>query len=134
MSNRDQTNKEETISQQQVPTAINQRKTTRTQATQVNETNGDKGQDNRTALNRIDYSRSMGDECMQKQPFFVNHYYSHLVGQCCCQQHDMTVRKGETTVQCSTTPQPATTYKMSENLQKLQQLSEIKACTSIIQQ
>ena len=105
----------------------------RTQAIQVNKTNGDEGQDNRTALNRIDYSRSMGNECMQKEPFFINHYYSHPVGQCCCQQHDMTVRKGETMVQCSTNSQPAATYEMSENSQKPQQLSEIKTCTSIIQ-
>ena len=45
----------------------------------------------------------------------------------------MTVRKGETKVQSSITSQPATTYEMSENSWKLQQLSEIKACTSIIQ-
>ena len=36
-------------------------------------------------------------------------------------------------VQSSITPQPTTTNEMSENWQKLQQLSEIKACTSIIQ-
>ena len=44
-----------------------------------------------------------------------------------------TVRKGETTVQSSITPQPAITYEMSENSLKPQQLSEIKICTSIIQ-
>ena len=105
----------------------------KTQAIQVSGTNGDEGQVNRTVLNRLDYSRSVGDECLRKEPFFINHYYSHPVGQCCCQQHDMTVRKGETTVQSSITPQPATTYEISENSQKLQQSSEIKACTSIIQ-
>ena len=105
----------------------------RTQAIQVNETNGDKGQDNRAALNRIDYSRSMGDECMWKEPFFINHYYSHPLGQCCCQQQDMVVRRGKTMVQCSTTQQPATTDEMSEKSQKPQQSSEINACTSIIQ-
>ena len=133
MSNRGQTNKEETISHQQVPTALHQKKTTKTQAIQVSETNGDEGQVNKTALNRLDYSRSLGDECLWKEPFFVNHYYSHPVGQYCCQQHDMMVRKGETIVQSSITPQPATTYEMSENSRKPQQLSEIKACTSIIQ-
>ena len=133
MSNRDQTNKDETISQQRVPTAWHQNKTTKTQAIQVSETNGDEGQVNRTVLNRLDYSRSLGDECLRKEPFFINHYYSHPVGQCCCQQHDMTVRKGETTVQSSITSQPATTYEMSENSLKPQQSSEIKACTSIIQ-
>ena len=40
----------------------------------------------------------------------------------------MMVRKGETTVQSSITP----TYEKSKNLRKLQQSSEIKACTSII--
>ena len=85
MSNRDQTNKEETISQQRVPTAWHQKKTMKTQAIQVSETNGDEGQVNGTALNRLDYSRSLGDECLQKEPFFVNHYYSHPVGQYCCQ-------------------------------------------------
>ena len=112
---------------------MHQKKTTKTQAIQVSKTNGDKGQVNRTVLNRLDYSRSVGDQCLLKDPFFINHYYSHPVGQCCCQQHDMTVRKGETTVQSSITPQPDITYEMSENLQKLQQLSEIKTCTSIIQ-
>ena len=63
----------------------------------------------------------------------MNHYYSHLVGQCCCQQHEMMVRKGETKVQSSITSQSAKTYKMSKNLQKPQQFSEIKACTSIVQ-
>ena len=40
----------------------------------------------------------------------------------------MTVRKGETMVQSMITP----TYEISENSQKLQQLSEIKAYTSIV--
>ena len=44
----------------------------------------------------------------------------------------MMVRKGETKVQSSITSQPAKTHKMSENSQKPQQLSEVKACTSII--
>ena len=64
MSNSDQTKKEETISQQQVPTAGHQKKTTKTQAIQVSEINGDEGQVNGTALNRLDHSRSLGDECL----------------------------------------------------------------------
>ena len=40
----------------------------------------------------------------------------------------MTVRRGETTVQSSITP----IYEKSKNLRKPQQLSEIKACTSIV--
>ena len=120
MSNRDQTNKEETISQQRAPNVLYQKKTMKTQVIQVNKTNGDNRQVNRVVLNRPDYPRSVEEECLRKEPFFVNHYYSHPVGQCCCQQHEMTVRKGETMVQSSITPQPPTTYEISENLQKLQ--------------
>ena len=133
MSNGNQINREETISQQQVPTAEHQKKIMKTQAIQVNEINEGEEQANRTALNRLDYSRSLGDECLRKEPFFINHYYSHPVGQCCCQQHHMMVRKGETKVQSSITSQPAKTHKISKNSRKLQQLSEVKACTSIIQ-
>ena len=128
MFNRDQTNKEETIPQQGAPNVLHQKKTMKTQAVQVNETNGDESQIN-SALNRPDHPRSVEEECLRKEPFFINHYYSHPVGQCCCQQHEMTVRKRETMVQSSITP----TYKISENSQKPQQLSEVKACTSIIQ-
>ena len=128
MLNRDQTNKEETIPQQRAPNVLHQKKTMKTQAVQVNETNGDEGQIN-SALNRPDNPRSVEEECLQKEPYFINHYYSHPVEQCCCQQHEMTVRKRETTVQSSITP----TYEISKNLQKPQQSSEVKACTSIIQ-
>ena len=71
MSNRDQTNKEETISQQRAPNTLHQKKTMKTQVIQVSETNRDKGQVNRAVLNRLDYSRSVGDECLQKEPFFL---------------------------------------------------------------
>ena len=87
----------------------------KTQAIQLSKTNGDEGQVNGTVLNRLDYSRSLGDECLRKEPFFVNHYFSHPVGHCCFQQHDMMVRKGETKVQSSITSQPAKTHEMSEN-------------------
>ena len=115
MSNGNQINREETISQQQVPNAEYQKKIMKTQAIQVNKIKKVEEQANGTVLNRLDYSRSLGDECLQKEPFFINHYYSHPIGQCCCQQHDMTVRKGETKVQSSVTTQPAKTYKMSKN-------------------
>ena len=101
----------------------------KTQAVQVNETNRDEGQINRVALNRPDHPRSVEEECLRKEPFFVDHYYSHPVGQCCCQRHDMTIRKGETTVQSSITP----TYEISKNSQKPQQLTEVKAYTSVVQ-
>ena len=100
----------------------------KTQAVQVNEANEDERQINRGALNRPDHPRSVEEECLQKEPFFINHYYSHPVGQCCCQQHEMTVRKRETMVQSSIT----LTYKISENSQKPQQSSEVKVCTSIM--
>ena len=69
MSNGDQINKEATISQQQVPTAGHQKKITKTQVIQVNEINEGEEQVNKTVLNRLDYSRSLGDECLQKEPF-----------------------------------------------------------------
>ena len=43
MLNSNQMNKEETISQQQVPTAEHQKKTMKTQAIQVSEINRDEG-------------------------------------------------------------------------------------------
>ena len=64
MSNGNQINKEATISQQQVPTAGNQKKIMKTQAIQVNEINEGEGQVKETVLNRLDYSRSLGDECL----------------------------------------------------------------------
>ena len=64
MSNGNQINREETISQQQVPTGGHQKKITKTQAIQVNEINEDEGQVKGTVLNRLDYSRSLGDECL----------------------------------------------------------------------
>ena len=64
MSNGDQIYREETNSQQQVPTTGHQKKITKTQAIQVNKINEDEGQVNGTVLNRLDYSRSLGDECL----------------------------------------------------------------------
>ena len=100
----------------------------KTQAVQVNEKNEEERQISRCGLNRPDHPRTIEEECLQKEPFFVNHYYSHPTGQCCCQQHGMMVKKGETTVQSSI----AQTYKKSENSRKLQQSSEINASTNIM--
>ena len=115
MLNRDQTNREKNILQQQSQNILHQKKTTKTQAIQVNEIDKGERQINRGALNRPDHQRSVEEQCLQKEPFFINHYYSHPVGQCCCQQHGMTVRRGETMVQSSITP----IYKKSENSRKL---------------
>ena len=128
MFNRDHANREQNILQQEVRNVLHEKKTTKTQAIQVNEINEGEGQINRCALNRPDHQRSVEEECLRKEPFFINHYYSHPVGQCCCQQHGMTVRRGETTVQSSIAP----TYKKSENSQNLQPSTEVKACTSIM--
>ena len=121
-------NRKENILQQRAQNILHQKKTTKTQAIQLNEISKDERQINRGASNRPDHPRSLEEECLRKEPFFVNHYYSHPLGQCCCQQHGMTVRRGETTVQSSITP----TYKKSEKSQKLQQSSKVKAYTSIM--
>ena len=84
MLNRDRTNKEETIPKQQALNVLHQKKTKKTQAVQVNETNREEGQTNRVALNRPSHPRSVEEEYLRKEPFFVNHYYSHPVRQCCC--------------------------------------------------
>ena len=91
----------------------------------MKEINEDERQIDRGVLNRPDHPRSVEEECLWKEPFFVNHHYSHPVGKCCCQHHGMTVRRGETMVQSSIAP----TYEKSENSWKPQQSSEVKACT-----
>ena len=101
--NREQTNKEENILQQQARNAAQQKKITKTQAVQVNETNEGEGQINRVTLKRPVHQESMEEGCLQKEPFFINHYYSHTVGQCCCQQHAVSVKEGQITLQSSTT-------------------------------
>ena len=75
-----------------------------------------------TSLNRMDHQRPLGEECLQKEPFLINHYYSHPLVQCCCQQHGVTVKMGEAIVQCNT----FLLHKKSENLHKSQQPSETK--------
>ena len=100
--NREQTNKEENILQQQAQNTAQQKKITKTQAVQVIETNEGEGQINRVTLKRPVNQGSMEEGCLQKEPFFINHYYSHPVGQCCCQQHAMSVKEGQITLQSST--------------------------------
>ena len=128
MLNKDLLNKEEIISQQRERGILHQKKTMKTQAVQVNENKEEERHIGGSRLNRPDHQRTIEEECLRKEPFFVNLYYSHLVGQCCCQQHGMMVRRGETTVQSSI----AWTYEKSENSCKLQQSNQIKASTSIM--
>ena len=120
-------NREEDILQQQARNVPHQKKPTKTQAIQVNEINEGERQINRCVLGRPDHQRSVEEECLRKEPFFVNHYYSHPIGQCCCQQQGMMVRRGDTMVQSSIAP----THEKGEKSQKSQQSSELKACTSI---
>ena len=107
---------------------MQQKKITKTQAVQVNETDEGEGQINIVTLKRPVHQGSMEERCLQKEPFFINHYYSHPIGQCCCQQHAMSVKEGQITLQSST----LLNHEKSENSQKLQQLSEIKTCNNIM--
>ena len=100
---RDHTSQETSIPQQRAQNAAQQKKITKTQAIQVNETDEGEGQINRVTLKRPVHQGSMEERCLRKEPFFVNHYYSHPVGQCCCQQHAMLVKEGQITLQSSTT-------------------------------
>ena len=100
---RDHTSQETSIPQQQAQNAVQQKKITKTQAVQVNETDENEGQINRVTLKRPVHQGSMEERCLRKEPFFVNNYYSHPVGQCCCQQHAMSVKEGQITLQSSTT-------------------------------
>ena len=110
-ASRDHTNQETSILQQQAQNAAQQKKITKTQAVQVNETNEGEGQINRVTLKRPVNRGSMEEGCLRKEPFFINHYYSQPVGQCCCQQHAMLVKEGQITLQSST----ALNHEKSEN-------------------
>ena len=83
---------------------------------------------NRDAPNRPDHQKSLEEECLRKEPFFVNHYYSHAVGQCCCQQQGIMVRRGETMIQSSVGP----TCEEGGNSQKLLQFNEEKTNKVVI--
>ena len=86
MLNREQMIKEEKIQQQQVQSTASQRKTTKTQATQVHERERCENQSGQSTSRKPVHQGSIEEECLWKEPFFVNHYYSHSLGQCCCQQ------------------------------------------------
>ena len=60
MLNRDQTNRAETILQQQARSILHQKKTMKTQAVQVNETNKDQRQINGGG----DHPRTVEEECL----------------------------------------------------------------------
>ena len=117
----DYTTRETNILQQQVRNE-HERKITKTQATQVNEMNEHENYYNRDTPNRLDHQKCLEEECLRKEHFFVNHYYSHPAGQCCCQQQGVTVRRGETMIQSSVGP----TCEKGRNLQKLLQFNEDK--------
>ena len=128
IGNRDHTSQERNIPQQQAQNEAQQKKITKTQAVQVNETDEDGGEINRVTLKRPAHQGSMEERCLRKEPFFINHCYSHPVGQCCCQQHAMSVKEGQITLQPST----ALNHEESKKLWELQQLSEIKTCNNMM--
>ena len=49
----------------------------KTQAVQVNEKNKEERQISGHGLNRPDHPRNIEEECLQKEPFSVNHFYSY---------------------------------------------------------
>ena len=57
-------NREETILQQRAQNVLHQKKTMKTQAVQVNETNEDERQINGGGLNRPDHPRTVEEECL----------------------------------------------------------------------
>ena len=111
---RDHANQAKSKQQQQVQNTVQQKKITKTQAIQVNETNEGEGQINRMTLKRPVNQESMEEGYLRKEPFFVNHYYSHPVGQCCCQQNAILMKEGQITLQSSTT----LNHEKSENSRK----------------
>ena len=94
--------KDEDIQQQQVQSTAQQRKTTKTQATQVHERERCENQSGQSTSRKPVHQGSIEEECLQKEPFFVNHYYSHPFGQCCCQQCNVSMKEDRITVCAST--------------------------------
>ena len=99
---KNQTSQETNTPQQLAQNDVQQKKITKVQAIQVNETSEDGGVINRVALTKPAHEESIEERCLRREPFFVNHYYSHPVGQCCCQQHAMSVKEGQISPQSST--------------------------------
>ena len=102
MLNRGQMIKEEDTQQQQVQKTALQRKITKTQATQIHERERCKNQSGQFTLRKPVHQGSIEEECLWREPFFVNHYYSHPVGQCCCQQRNVSMKEYQITVRAST--------------------------------
>ena len=94
--------KEEDIQQQQVQSTAQQRKTTKTQATQVHERERCENQSGQSTSRKPVHQGSIEEECLWKEPFFVNHYYSHPFGQCCFQQRNVSMKEDRFTVRAST--------------------------------
>ena len=87
LPNKKSTNMEEINPQQQTWGILQQSRIMKTQAVQVDKNSENRRQICETSLNRAEHQRPLEEECLRKEPFFINHYYLHLVGQCCCQQH-----------------------------------------------
>ena len=98
MLNRGQMIKEEDTQQQQVQSTAPQRKITKTQATQIHERERCENQSGQFTLRKPVHQGSIEEECLWREPFFVNHYYSHPVEQCCCQQCNVSMKEDQITV------------------------------------
>ena len=72
--------RQEGIQQQQVQSTALQRKITKTQATLVHEKERCENQSRQSTLRKPVHQGSIEEECLWKEPFFVNHYYSHPLG------------------------------------------------------
>ena len=128
MLNREQMIKEEDIQQQQVQSTAPQRKTTKTQATQVHERERCENQSGQSTSRKLVHQGSIEEECLRKEPFFVNHYYSHPLGQCCCQQRNVSMKEDRIIVHAST----GSNQEKSENSRNSQQESEARTCNNIV--
>ena len=120
--------KEEDIEQQQVQSIALQRKTTKTQATQVHGRERCKNQSGQSTLRKPVHQGSIEEECLRKEPFFVNHYYSHPLGQCCYHQRNVSMKEEQIIVHAST----GSNQEKTENSQNLQQESEARTCNNIM--
>ena len=58
-----------------------------------------------------------GREIQYKEPFFVNHYYSHPIGQCCCQQQGIAINRSAEPI-----------AERSENSHRSQPLQRLEIC------
>ena len=100
--------KEEDTQQQQVQSTAPQRKITKTQATQIHERERCENQSGQFTLRKPVHQGSIEEECLWREPFFVNHYYSHPVGQ----QGNVSMKEDQITIHAST----GSNQEKSENL------------------